>query len=659
MKSKSVIILFFCLVCSISLLAENIWNPDKVLEIKQPFSPRLSPDGKWVVFSVEEAVVGPKTSRYLNHIWLASSDGASCFQLTQGEKSCYDPQWSPDGLWIAFRSSRNADQSNLWLIRPDGGEAVRVTDTRTGVGSYSWSPDGTKIAFLMRDPVSKKQQEAEEAKQDVFFVDSHYRFSHIYSISIDFDQIKASEPEQITKGSYHVAEFSWSPKGDQIVLVRHPTPRIFEWRNSDIYTVSTAGGSLSPLVVNPGMDAGPLFSPDGETVAFVSDRGDRCWARDWKICLVPANGGPVRVLPLTYDQMPGSIATAGLNAWAPDGKGVYYSEAYRTENELFYMPTDGNSYRKIETIPGDKDRFHIKPEQKKVVFTAQNFTQPPEIFVLPYGKDPVKVSSLNEPLKNMSFSKSQVIRWPSFDGKEVEGILHFPLHYKEGDSFPLLVHLHGGPTWLFLRSYSAESQVFTARGFGVLQVNFRGSAGYGQDFRFDNLGNWGGKDVQDVLYGVDFCMSKGWVDEEQLGVFGWSYGGFLTSMTISKTRRFKAAVEGAGLTDLVSFAGTSDIVGFIPSFMQSEFWQAEELWRDRSAVMHAEQITTPLLIIHGEHDARVPTGQGYEFYQALKRVGKTVEMAVLPRSGHGPGEPKLVREVLRLQLDWFIRYLNK
>jgi len=658
LKPKLFFICFLSIVLSVSLWADQTWTPDKVLQIKRPSSPRLSPDGKWVVFTVREAVTGPKTSHYLTHLWLASPDGSSCFQLTQGEKSCYDPRWSPKGQWISFRSSREADHTNLWLISPYGGEAVRITDVKTGVGNYAWSPQGERIAFLMRDQVSEEQQKAKQAKKDVFFVDSDYRFNHVHTISVDLQKIKASDPQQITRGNFHVAEFDWSPDGEKLALVCHPTPRIFEWRNSDIYLVSAQGGERTELVVHPGMDTGALFSPDGKTIAFVSDRGNRCWARDWNICLIPSSGGEVRVLPPTYDKLPGSGLTAGVLAWEPQEKGLYYSEMHRTETELFFMPVDGSAYQKVETWPGVKSGFHIRHDLKAMVFTAQNFTQAPEVYVSQEGKEPQKITSLNDFLKDMPFSKSQVIQWPSFDGQEIEGILHFPLDYKQGEKFPLLVRVHGGPTSAFLSSFSADNQVFTNKGFGVLEINFRGSAAYGRDFRFDNLGDWGGKDVQDVLYGVDFMVQKGWADKDRLGIFGWSYGGFLTSITISKSRRFKAAVEGAGLTDLVSFAGTTDIIGFIPSFMQSEFWEAEELWRDRSAVMHVDEITTPLLIIHGEHDARVPTGQGYEFYQGLKRAGKKVKMAVLPRSGHGPGEPKLAREVMKLQLDWFTQYLH-
>jgi dipeptidyl aminopeptidase/acylaminoacyl peptidase len=257
--------------------------------------------------------------------------------------------------------------------------------------------------------------------------------------------------------------------------------------------------------------------------------------------------------------------------------------------------------------------------------------------------------------------RSEVVRWPGSAG-EVEGILHYPKGYQPGRRYPLLVEVHGGPTWAFFRQFQSNAwsgtTLFTERGFAVLQVNFRGSAGYGRDFRLAIVGDLAGGEVDDTLGGVDAMIERGLADPERLGIFGWSYGGFLTASAIWRTPRFKAAVVGAGVSNLVSAEGSADLLGYNTSFLGAELWEKPELWTGRSAVFNAHKITTPTLIVHGEHDERVPLGQAKELYQILRRRGVETQLLVYPRSGHGIGEPKLMADALERQLAWFEKHLR-
>jgi dipeptidyl aminopeptidase/acylaminoacyl peptidase len=225
------------------------------------------------------------------------------------------------------------------------------------------------------------------------------------------------------------------------------------------------------------------------------------------------------------------------------------------------------------------------------------------------------------------------------------------------------VIVHGGPPSAFSNNYTGRFAtypiaVFADRGFAVLRPNVRGSAGYGRDFRYANLRDWGGGDFRDVMAGIDSLTARGIVDSARVGIMGWSYGGYLTAISITRTNRFRAASVGAGITDLVSYSGTADIPGFVPSYYKGDFWEQPELWSRGSAIDNVARVTTPTLIQHGELDERVPIGQGDQLFYALKRRGVPVRMLVFPRQGHGLTEPRLQLEAARENVEWFEKWVR-
>jgi dipeptidyl aminopeptidase/acylaminoacyl peptidase len=316
----------------------------------------------------------------------------------------------------------------------------------------------------------------------------------------------------------------------------------------------------------------------------------------------------------------------------------------------------------------------LNASRSAVGFVYQTVDQPPEAFVMRLDRtDSTRISQVNQGSSALPLPRTTVVQWKSYDGRQVEGLLTYPAGYDEGKKYPLLLVIHGGPAGIFTQSYLGSAAVatssgkptfsayplaaFAARGYAVLRCNVRGSSGYGTEFRHANRGDWGGGDYQDLLAGVDQVIAQGVADPDRLGVMGWSYGGFMTTWVIGHTPRFKAASVGAGVTDLVSFPGTADIASFLPSYFSGEPWEREAAYREHSPITHVKGIRTPTLIQHGEDDERVPIGQGYELYNALKRQGCTVTMVVYPRAHHAIGEPKLLLDAMERNLAWFDEHL--
>ena len=259
--------------------------------------------------------------------------------------------------------------------------------------------------------------------------------------------------------------------------------------------------------------------------------------------------------------------------------------------------------------------------------------------------------------------RTEVLRWKAADGMAIEGLLTYPVGYEKGRKVPLLVLVHGGPAGVFTRSFIGmpgpyPMPVFAERGYAMLRVNPRGSSGYGRKFRYANYQDWGGGDYRDIMTGVDQVISQGVADPDRLGIMGWSYGGYMTSWVITQTKRFKAASVGAGVTNLMSFTGTADIPGFVPDYFGGEYWDVFDRWRSRSAMFNVKGVTTPTLIQHGEQDLRVPISQGYELYNALTRQGVATKMVVYPRQLHGLLEPKLIKDAMERNLEWFDRWMK-
>lgn len=630
-----------------------------MIQFKRVGTTEISPDGKWIAYTVSEPLMEGEKSEYLTHIHIVNDDGTVKFQLTRGDKSATSPRWSPDGEYIAFTSTREGDRTQIWKIRFRGGEAERLTDVRGGIRSFQWSPDGNYIAFTMSEPPTEEQEKARRERRDVHVVDEEFRYSHLYTIPVRKDEASKREVQRLTGGDFNIGNFDWSPDGKWIVFDHQPTPKVNDWVQADISFVPADSGEVRLLVDQGGMDSNPFFSPDGMTIAFVSDGGLSRWPRAFDLYTIPfeENGSPER-LAETFDRQPALIG------WSADGRHLYFAETQRTSRRLFSIPADGGTYRAITTGNGIFGGYSINKNGRILSAVHQDFDTPPDVIVSRLDRfSPKRLTEVNKGFETFPKGKAEVITYSSTDGFEIEAPLIYPVDYKPDRRYPLILMVHGGPAGVYLETYTAASgtyplQAFAAEGYFVLRPNFRGSSGYGKEFRFANIADWGFGDFEDLMAGVDYLIDRGMVHADSLAIMGWSYGGFMSSFAITRTDRFKASVVGAGVTNLVSMTGTSDIPGFLPDYFEAELWEDYELYMKHSAMFNVENINTPTLILHPEEDVRVPPSQGWELYHALTRRGIDTQLVLYPRQPHGLREPKFIVDAGQRHIDWLQKYVR-
>jgi dipeptidyl aminopeptidase/acylaminoacyl peptidase len=644
-----------------SAAAQNaVWTPEKQVALKVPGSPRISPDGRRIVYTLNEAVMTAEKSEFVTQIWMANVDGTDNRQLTFGERSSTNPKWSPDGSMIAFLSNRNNNRNQIFVLRLGGGEAEQITDGKSGVGTFEWSPDGKWFAYTMTDPKTDEEEKNEKARNDFRWVEENVKFGRLYLTPLVKGVDGKREVRKLTSIDRHVTDLDWSPDGKSIAFSHVSGPLADHWTTSDISIVDVNSLAVTAIAATAAAEENPQYSPDGRWIAArVSELPVR-WARSDRIHIYPAAGGQPRVMPRSHDAQPNFVA------WHTDSRGIIFTEAKGTGSALYSIDVNAAKITEVDYIDGVITAPYSGPGGT-YTFVLQRSDAPPEVF---YGKAGgrgtsglVRVSNANAEHAKMPAGRTEVIKWKSRDGKEIEGLLHYPIGHKPGTRVPLILNIHGGPAGVFQQSYvggrgTYPLATFMQNGYAILRPNPRGSSGYGTDFRRANIRDWAGGDYDDLMTGVDHVIEMGVADPERLGVMGWSYGGYMTSMIITKTDRFKAASAGAPVTNMTSFNGTADIPSFLPDYFEAEFWDDPALYKKHSAVFNVKNARTPTLIQHGENDLRVPIGQGYELFNALRRQGVPTRMIVFPRQPHGIQEPRLQIATMQSNLDWFDRYLK-
>lgn len=660
MRNIALVLFVFAgfVIGSVAQTPTAVWSPEMQLKVKAFGPPRVSPDGSKVVYTVVSEVMTADKSEYLTQIWLASADGKDNTQITFADKSSTNPKWSPDGKWIAFTSTRKDNKSNLYLLRSGGGEAEMLTDVRSGVTDFEWSHDGRMIAFTMTDAKSDDEEKNDKAKNDFRFVDENIKLARLYVMPVAKDANDKRESRKLTSNNRSVSGFDWSPDGTKIVFSHVSDPRADFWPTSDISIVDVASAAVTPLVATSAAESSPAYSPDGKWIAFSASDGPVHWAQSNRINVIPAAGGTAKVMSLSNDGQPGIIG------WSTDGSKVYFNEAKGTGTSLYSANVATAAITEEQADDAVITGLNLNSTGTTWGFVKQRASEPAEAFVVKMGdKTPTQITHFNDEFARIPTGRTERINWKSKDGRAIEGLITYPVGYKTGIKVPMIVNIHGGPAGVFQQNYIGGRGVyplatFSSRGYAILRVNPRGSSGYGTEFRRANMKDWGVGDYEDIMSGVDKAIEMGVANPDRLGVMGWSYGGYMTSTIITKTKRFKAASAGAPVTNLMSFNGTADIPGFVPDYFGGQSWDLPDVYSKHSAMFNIKGVTTPTLIQQGDADIRVPISQGYELYNALKQQGVPTRMLVLPRQPHGPTEPRMQLAAMKSNLEWFEKYLR-
>ena len=652
---------------------------DDIMTIKSVGGPNISPNGTQIVFTVggwehpnakSDSAKGD-THENRSHVWIVPSDGTSpARQLTFSERGESAPAFSPDGQSIAFVSARGtvgaggaAPRPQIWLLRLAGGEAEKITDVKEGASTFNWSPDGKSIAFASSDSLSRDEEAKRARRDDPQQFEGDQRFSHIWIADVATKQSRelAHSTDWTMNGGAN-----WSPDGSRLAISTRPTSLIRDERRS-AYIVDAVTGALTPITAAGAVQAAPVWSPDGKTLAFTTlaqshvPQADGMMEREQRsthLTLYDVATGKPRDL---YDAAQFDEDANGLS-WSIGGDQLWFTAQDRSWQSVWTVRVAQGRFTKTisrQMVGG----LSYSKDGLSAAMTKQTAAAPNDIYFMRLDAtgEHRKLTNLNPQLEQIALGETEVITWKSNDGQEVEGILLKPVGYQPGQKVPMLVEPHGGPTGAhnagFKASNGSPGQYWAGRGWATFYPNPRGSTGYGEKFMRGNIMDWGGGDYRDIMTGVDAVIAKGIADPDKLAVAGWSYGGYMTSWVVSQTQRFKAARMGAGLSDLESMYGTTDIPGYIGAFFNGPpSKETLAKYRERSAMTYIDQVKTPTLILHGAQDARVPIGQPMEFYRGMKDRGTPTELWFYPREGHGFGEYYHQIDKMKREFDWISKY---
>ncbi|MBN1885429.1 MAG: S9 family peptidase [Candidatus Krumholzibacteriota bacterium] len=621
----------------------------------------ISPDGGWVAFIVAEppdTLRGERRSH--GDLWIAPADGSRPpRRYASGPSMERMPRWSPDGWSVAFLSDRDeSGTAQVWVVRRNGGEPRKITGFGEGVGFFAWSPEGRRLAVTVVDTLSAATEAARARGDDERVVDQDDRFARLRIVDLE-----TGAGDAVTPPGLHVTSAAWSPGGERIAIVvaDRPTSGETYW-NGRLEILSLRDGERTALA---GHAVGtPSWSPGGEQIAFeLREAHPEITVPAPLVGVVPAGGGEVRRI--------GARHAGAFRAprWLPDGEHIAVFEMAGVRGTLSVVAVeDGEVDRREELLVPYSflaSPFDVSADGRCFAFLRGSASKPPEVWADDGGwfGGPKRLTDLNPWLGTRQLPDMRVVRWTSRDGTAVEGVLVTSPDAKRDGRGAAVVIVHGGPSWAWWLGWHGTWHEWAiplaCRGFTVLLPNPRGSVGYGTGFARANFDDWGGGDFEDVMAGADLLVDEGWADPARIGIGGWSYGGYMAAWAVTQTDRFAAAVVGAGVTDLFSFHGTTDITPqFLEQYLRDVPYRRPEAYRNRSAVEFVARASTPTLVLHGAADVRVPAGQGYELYRGLRQTGTETELVVYPREGHGFGEIRHQVDLVERIVDWYERRLR-
>jgi dipeptidyl aminopeptidase/acylaminoacyl peptidase len=638
-----------------------------LFRLKNVTDPQVSPDGRRIAYTVTS--IDSDADNYQSAIWVAE-ESSTPRELTQTKGLNYQARWSPDGRHIAFLSKRSNDSPQLYVMSMEGGEALQVTTLPRKVLEFAWSPNGETIALTSRVSLDDPR---EDPSAPLVITNLRYKFNgegyfDTSSTQIFLVKLDGSGLVQLTQGQFDSAQISWSPDGNTMVFVsaRH------ELRDrdnvADIWLLQMGNRKPKQLTNSFGDCSVPTFSPDGKQIAFVSTGYTHDIAgRNSHIWTISASGDTPRNVSGHLDRSiqagpssPG--APPAPISWTPDGAGILARVHSHADIHLYRFESNEHCGTPIISGPRSVQAFSVSQDGSIGCLITDQF-HPPEVHRTGVWIDSLtKVSGANDDLiEEIQFPEVENLRFLASDGTPIEGWVIKPLNMKDGEKYPLVLDVHGGPHAAFLHAYQGSyTLALPTHGCAVLQINPRGSTGWGERFARYLHGGRGELDFPEFIQAVDHVIDQGWVDQHRVGITGYSYGGYMTGWAIGQTDRFKAAVSGAGVCDLYShFANTDNTVQRFGEMGGSPF-EISEVYRRQSPLTYVQNISTPLLLMHGAADLRCNTFQSDQFFNALRYFEKEVVYIRFPGEHHGfrqTGKPSNRFEYDTQLLNWFRKWL--
>ena len=593
-------------------------------------------------------------------IWVTDIDGTNQRKFTSSPNNSWSPQWTPNGN-LSFLSIRKAyhKSTQVYTIPTDGGEAIPLTDHSGGIGSYKWSPNGRWIAFTSRDRESIESQTMKKNGLDMIVMGENQLYNRLWIYDVE-----SKTYETIFRQDLNVSLFEWSPDSKFIIFqAAEKVNTDLEYLESSIYLVKAPSGNPRKITETPGKLSSMSISPNNDQLAFLGATSYNDPLAQSIFVLNIKNGKSKLVTPDFKESFVDVewIDDQTVIGLSQRGTKTALSTIFLTEN----LPEEVFNQNDILAPKQIISSFSFHKYTKQLVIIANSNQHPNELYVGLYNSKKMKrITFSNSSLTDIQLSKQETISWKARDGKTIEGVLTYPLVYRDGKRYPLILQIHGGPEGVSLDGWNTRAtypvQLLAANGYFVLEPNYRGSAGRGVAYSKLDHDDLGGEEFNDVLKGIDHLIKKGFVDKNQVGTGGWSYGGYFSALAATKySNRFKASMVGAGLTNMISFMGTTDIPYEMSVVHWNQWWfDNQELHWDRSPLSHINKAGTPTLVIHGLRDERVHPEQGMQLWQALKIKNVDTELVLYPREPHGIIERPHQLDYMERLINWYKKYVK-
>ena len=632
------------------------------LDFERVSDPQLSPDGERVLYT--RRWVDKIADRWTSSVWIMDADGSGARHLLEGSS----PRWSPDGERIAYVAEGEPKGAQIHVRWMDGeGGTTQITRLEKSPSNIEWSPDGQHIAFVSLVPkrddwkidMPKAPEGAQWTETPRIVESVTYRRDRQGFVEQGFRQVfvvtsEGGTPKQLTAADHHSGgDLSWTPDGRQILFSAfHDDDWEYAIRESDVYSVTVADGSLRRLTERSGVDSNPVVSPDGRWIAYTGyDWTDDTYI-DSKLHVMPMDGGEAqtRILTPELDRSP-----AGMR-WADDSSGVYFNVSDSGTRNLYFAPLRGQ-LRKVTEGQHMLSVSMLRGDRAVGVLTAPQ--RPADVVAIDLDRgDTRQLTSVNEDiLGDVDLGEVEEIWYDSVGDMRIQGWIVKPPDFDPAKTYPLMLAIHGGPHGMYNTGFNFGWQEHAARGYVVLYTNPRGSSGYGS--AFGNAIKWAypSQDYDDLMRGVDEVIARGYVDEKRMYVYGCSGGGVLTAWVVGHTDRFAAASSNCPVTNWLSFVGTTDGPSYWYRNFEKDFWEDPSEHLRRSPIMYVGNVTTPTMLMTGVDDLRTPIAQTEEYYQALKM--RKIPTAMVRFNGEYHGTSSKPSNFLRTQLylrHWFERW---